>query len=563
MSAEDYQLPPEDLTGLTDTELAESLEETVTAFDSLSQQTTVSTSDLKTIRALADGVQRIRAEQTDRLEAAQHAAAEIDDLAAQVRGDDSDDSDADDDTGDGDAEASDEPEPQPEPEPQQVAASTSTAVVPVQRPSLNLSSVRRRQPKVLPDPEPRPEIVAAVDVPGYSPGQPLDMVGVVEGTIRRANALKTAGGGVGIVASYRLPFSNDLMVSDASSAPEGSTAIITAANQSRLPQGDLVASGGWCAPSETVYDIADISCPDMLWDAPEIQLTRGGIRYFLTPPLDVSALTWIHTEADDISGATKPCFKIPCPDPVEVRCDAVGVCLEAGILTERFFPELVRWYLRNAMVAHEIRIRQHLYEQAVAASTPVTMAPTFGALSAVYAAVGLQVADMVERYSLCDRISLEVVFPWWVRNLFLADVARQNGKNICDLSPTCIQDVFETLGVRVQFARGLTPAVPDQIGGETAATEWPSELQFLLYPAGAFQIGRGAEVNLGVIHDSAKFQTNDYTALFAEECVALVNRGPEARAVTVPICPSGETGAQTLLACPAGTSPGESPAESA
>ncbi|MGC5413091.1 major capsid protein, partial [Streptomyces sp. DT225] len=76
-------------------------------------------------------------------------------------------------------------------------------------------------------------------------------------------------------------------------------------------------------------------------------------------------MTWVHTEADDISGATKPCFTIPCPDPVEVRCDAVGVCLEAGILTQRHFPELVAWYLRNAMVAHEIRIRSVLYQQAL------------------------------------------------------------------------------------------------------------------------------------------------------------------------------------------------------
>lgn len=67
----------------------------------------------------------------------------------------------------------------------------------------------------------------------------------------------------------------------------------------------------------------------MLWDAPEIQLARGGLRYYKPLSLDVGSLTWVHTEVDDISGATKPCFKIPC------------VCLEAGILTQRHFPELL------------------------------------------------------------------------------------------------------------------------------------------------------------------------------------------------------------------------------
>ncbi|MGW8703618.1 major capsid protein, partial [Streptomyces eurythermus] len=113
------------------------------------------------------------------------------------------------------------------------------------------------------------------------------------------------------------------------------------------------------------------------------------------------------------------------------------------------------------------------------------------------------------------------------------------------------QDVFTPLGVRIQWARALKPAVPTEIGGALPAKVWPDEVQFLIYPSGSLQIGRGEEVNLGVIHDSAKFQTNDYTALFSEECVALVNRSVDTRAVTVPICPSGATGAQTVLTCPA------------
>ncbi len=262
-------------------------------------------------------------------------------------------------------------------------------------------------------------------------------------------------------------------------------------------------------------------------------------------------MTFVHTEADDISGATKPCFKIPCPDPVEMRCDAVGVCLEAGILTQRHFPELVNWYLRNAMVAHEIRLRSVLFQQALASATPVTLTQSFGAVSAVFAAVALQAADMIERHSFCDSISLEVVFPWWSRNLFLADLARRNGCCIDQVSTADVQDVFSPLGVRIQWARNLAPAVPTDIGAATPATAWPDEIQFLIYPSGQLQIGRGEEVNLGVIHDSTKFSTNDYTALFSEECVGLVDRSVDTRIVTVPVCPSGETGGQTVLACPA------------
>lgn len=545
----DFEIP-EDVTALSDDELNEALEGAVEAFDAKSQSTSVTSKDLESLRSLATAVDTIRTEQAARREAAEQAAAEIDALAAQVRGGD-DEPEADSEPeGDGDATASADAEPEPEPEPEPAPAKTASAVV--ARPALNLAGVRRRQPRVLPEaPPPTTSITAAVDVPGYAPGAPLDFSDITAGIISRANALKTAGGGVGQVISYRHPYTHDLIVTDSSSAPEGTTVAINAANQRRLPQGDLIASGGWCAPSETIYDIVDVACPDMLWDAPEIQLARGGLRYYKTPSLDVGAMTWIHTEADDISGATKPCFKIPCPDPVEMRCDAVGVCLEAGILTQRHFPELVSWYLRNAMVAHEIRIRQALFQQAVAIATPVVVPETMGALSAVFAAVALQAADMIERHSLCEGTALEVVFPWWSRNLFLADLARRNGVTIDQVSAQQVQDLFTPLGVMIQWARGIGPAVPTDIGGPTPAANWPDALNFLIYPAGQLQIGRGEEVNLGVVHDSTKFSTNDYTALFAEECVGLVDRSVDTRIVTVPVCPSGESGAQTLISCDA------------
>lgn len=542
----DFEIP-EDITALNDDELNEALAGAVSAFDSKSQSTTVTTKDLESLRSLATAVDGIRTEQASRRQAAEQAAAEIDSLAAQVRGTDAEtaeepEADA---TASADTTAEVEVEVEPEPAPKVTAAV-------IQRPALDLSNVRRRQPRVLPDaPAPGTSITAAVDVPGYAPGSPLGFNEITAGIISRANALKTAGGGVGQVISYGHPFTEDLIVTDSSSAPEGTEIALRAADQRRLPQGNLVASGGWCAPSETVYELTSVACPDMLWDAPEIQLARGGLRYYKTPSLDVAAMTWVHTEADDISGAEKPCFKIPCPDPIEARCDAVGVCLEAGILTQRHFPELVSWYLRNAMVAHEIRLRQVLFAQAVATATPVTLPATFGALAPVFAAVALQAADMIERHSFCDTISLEVVFPWWSRNLFLADLARRNGVSIDEVTTAQIQELFTPLGVRIQWARGLAPAVPTDIGAATPALGWPATLNFLIYPSGQLQIGRGEEVNLGVVHDSTKFVKNDYTALFSEECVTLVDRSVDTRIVTVPVCPTGETGAQTLMTCPA------------
>lgn len=546
---------PEDISALSAEELSALHDAAVTAFETQSQQHSFTTQDLDSLRALAAGVERVRTEQTSRLEAAEQAAAEIDALAARVRGTEPEPATETEPEAEVEASASDDSETVEEPEED---TATAAAVVP-SRPALDLSAIRARQRRVLPEPaRPATRFSASVDVPGHKPGAELAFSDLTAGTIARANALAKTGGGSGLVASYTHPFSDDLIVTDPGSAPEGTTVSLTASTQGRLPKGDLVASGGWCAPSQIVYEIAEVACPDMLWDAPEVQLSRGGIRYFKTPSLDVAALTWVHTEADDIAGNPKPCFKIPCEEPVEARCDAIGICIEAGILTQRHFPELVSHYLAKALIAHEIRVRTELLNQVAASATPVPIAQTWGAISPVFSSVALQAADMVERHSLCDSIALEVVFPWWSRNLFLADLARRNGVSLDEVTVADVQALFSPLGVRVQWARGIvntlpegTPPVNVGIGGATPALVWPDEIQYLMYPAGQIQIGRGAEVNLGVVHDSTKFRTNDYTAAWSEECVTIVDRSVDTRLVTVPVCPSGQTGAQTLLTCPA------------
>ncbi|MFF8931484.1 major capsid protein [Streptomyces longwoodensis] len=289
-----------------------------------------------------------------------------------------------------------------------------------------------------------------------------------------------------------------------------------------------------------------LSCPDNLWDLPEVSLSRGGLRYYMTPELDINAMSWEWTEADDISAVdgdpTKPCFKIPCQQPVEVRRTAYGVCVQSGILSQRVFPELNTFYIRRAMVAYEMRLQGAMYAQARAKATPVTTAPSFASFTAVYGALALQVADMVERWHLCDRINLEVAMPWWARNIFLADIVRRSGSPICDLPARCFEDKFAEIGVRVNWVKNIPPAVPTQIGAVTPATDWPDTIEVLLYPAGAFQMGRGPEVNLGVVHDSTLMATNDHTALWFESCNALIYRGPEARRVTIPVCADGSVG---------------------
>lgn len=543
--AEIYKLP-DDVNRLSDEELEEGLTAAVRSFQAIRTKDQVTQDDIKDLKSVKASIDTIRAEQAKRVEEATAAAAEIEALSADVFGTEEDDATA---SAEGDTEGEQDAETDAEAD----AIEPTAVVTASSRRAMNLAAVRAKQSggtglaRYLPNEVPEGiEIMASVDVPGYRPGEGISLSDITEGVMRRATGLKTSGGGTGLVASYKLPFPDELVVKDSSSAPEGSTALMKAADQRRLTGGDLVASGGWCAPSETVYTITDIACPDMLWDLPEVQINRGGLRFFRTPALDVAALTFIHTEQDDIAGNTKPCFDIPCPTPLDVRAQAQGVCLSAGILTQRFFPELIDWYVRNSMVAHEIRLKTSMYDAARTASTDVTVRASFAAFSAVYEAVALQAADMIERYNLCDSTQLEVVFPWWTRNLFLSDLARREGVAMSDLDPQVLVAAFARLGVSVQWARGIAPAVPTDIGGTTPATTWPDTVEFLIYPAGNFQLGRGPEVNLGVIIDSVTVATND-EKIFSEEAVMLIDRLGLSRSVTVDVCPNGEVGARNTV----------------
>lgn len=532
---------PQDPKALSAEELAQHIDEATNAFNEFTQDPNFSVDNIPAAQAMTEGIETLRAEEADRVTQAEAAQAELQALSARVNSN----------TTEAEAEVEEvEEEVSAEVE---VAASAS--------PRITLAMARQHAPR-----QPLPavpavkglELVASTDMPGMALGESMTMDQLVDGITRRASALATAKGGQSLVAAYQIPFDDNLIVKDPNNPGEGSAAVLAAVDKSRLKvSGDLVASGGWCAPSETVYDIADMACADMLWDAPEIQLSRGGLRFFQTPFLDVNALTWEWTEAQDIAaatpgGPTKPCFRVPCPAPIDVRCEAIGTCIQAGILTQRHFPELVSWYTRNAMVAHEIRIRTAMYAQALAAATPVVMGATFAAFSAVFSAVALEAADMIERLNLCESIGVEVTFPWWAKNMFLADIARQQGRPISELDPRLIETAFAQVGVAVQWARGTNLATPgDGIGNATPATVWPATLEFLIYPTGTYQIGRGAEVNLGVIYDSTLLATNDADFLWTEECVALLTRNPYARRVTLNVCPNGQVGPQpTEFACP-------------
>jgi hypothetical protein len=108
---------------------------------------------------------------------------------------------------------------------------------------------------------------------------------------------------------------------------------------------------------------------------------------------------------------------------------------------------------------------------------------------------------------------------------------------------------FDLINVRVQWVGDWQVRGAGQPGNATPITAWPTTVQFLMFAAGTFVLGRGLQLNLGIIRDSVLNATNDHTAEWMEECWLVAKIGHESRLGTIAICPDGTTGAADLTAC--------------
>lgn len=406
----------------------------------------------------------------------------------------------------------------------------------------------------------RATITAAADVPGVSQGRTLDMNTLAAAAERRfagfpqgrANGTVLKAG----IAMIEKPFPKDLIQNNGG---DENALLAAAADQSRLPGNSLVAAGGWCAPSETLYDLCEPETTDGLVTVPEVAVRRGGIRFAESPSFaDIYAgVGFIQTEVQNIAGTEKDCYEIGCPDFTEVRLDAIGLCITAGILQQRGYPEMVQRVIRGAMTAHVHKRNAYVISKMAALSTAVT--PTldgFGAFSDALAALELQVVDQRYKFRLAQSSTVEGVAPAWLKPIFRNDLARRNAVDdtILSVSDAQLDQFLRDRGIAMQWVVDWQDAFVNAgntgMGATAAATVWPTTAKVLIYPAGTFVVGTADIIQLDAIYDSTNIRTNNYTALFTEEGVLVARRCMQSRLVTLTeLCAAGRTGAQIAFDC--------------
>lgn len=407
---------------------------------------------------------------------------------------------------------------------------------------------------------------AAADAPGVVAGEGIDFLGIGRAIDRRlasfneqsykmaANQGRAMREQHGMVTFAR-EFPEDLTITS-SDREHVDTVISRAVDESRLVGANgatgLVASGGWCAPSETLYDLLELESRDGMLSLPEVGIARGGISFTTGPSFaDIygQITGFAFTEADDIEGkyqpsaggnveGPKPCYHIECPDFQEVRLDVNGLCLTAGLLQQRGYPEVIARTVRGALIAHEHRINKLMIDKIVAGSTAVNMGNQVGAAAPILDSIEKQAEHVRYTHRLARGTTLEAFFPFWVRGAIRSDLSRRLGVDLIDVSDARIDEWFRSRGINAQFVYNW-----QAIDTTTAANfkAWPTTVSFAMYPAGTWVRGSSDIITLDTIYDSTLLSQNDYTALFTEEGWLVAKRGFDSRVITVGIEASGGT----------------------
>lgn len=412
-----------------------------------------------------------------------------------------------------------------------------------------------RTPVVTPKKASAVTLLAAADVPGFANGQALDdLLQVAKAFSARANGFPRVpvpntyirSG----VATIERAFEDDLVIPESGGSDEMFYEVFNRAGaETRLDGGSLTASGGWCAPSETFYDLCVTETMDGLIDLPEVGVRRGGIRFTKGPSFDdiYSDAGFFQTETQAEAGTTKPCVEVECPDFEEIRLDVSGICVQAPILTNVGYPELVRRWIEGTLVAQAHKESAEVINRMVTIAGASNMV-TGGAGTAfdLLAALDWTLTTQKYRWRMRLNATLEAVMPYWAKSIIRSDIALKAGRDDLSVSDAEINAHFANRGVRVQWVYDWQAL---DTGAATACVAAvPTSIKVLVYPAGTFVKGVADVISLDTIYDTANLQKNMYTAAFAESGFLVANRCYDACLIEVPTCLLGASGG-TLDAC--------------
>lgn len=437
------------------------------------------------------------------------------------------------------------------PEAQAIAASSARANLAGRRPAPSPERTQK-EPVV----SRTPVLVASADNGLVAAGAPVTMKTFQEIAREKLQSARGAQARVtSKVGTFRIQADEDITVHEKSTADQMNDAIERAVSMDRVREkqpaltasagsdAEALTAAGWCAPSETVYDLCEGGSREGLFELPEIQIDRGGINF--TQGLDFSPLYsdatfgWDITEAEMDAGTfDKPCVSVPCPTFEEERLDAIGFCVTSDLLPKAAYPELEQAFIAEALIAFDHKKSRKRFAAAIATAGAAITAGTLGSVAAsTLAAVELVVEGERRKYRWPSTAVMEAVVPHWLRLAFRADLSNRTGVTEFELSDADIARWFSIRGIRIQYIYDYT----GYLLAPGVAT-MPAQAQVFAFKAGTYVEGAAPVISLSTIYDSVLLAENKNMALFFEQGVLLLKRCYGGRLINIPVCAAGRSG---------------------
>jgi len=536
---------------MTDDELTSTEQELLGIFDEIrsGKAADVAADDVEALRSIAQSVEQIRAERTQREVVAAERAAEIAVLEQTI---------APAPEPEPETETDDEPvaeavELVPEPETEVVELVPVAAAAPAPAPAQPSTAELAAKTKVPAKPRAAVRTLADLDIALGDGTRVTDTKALARYMVERFESFGSVRAGYSEnvkLASIRSSFPSELVL-DGDHDLDKIDAVVAAAQRPESWDEALVASGGFCAPTEVRYGdfclIAESIRP-MRDGLPGFRADRGGVRVPQSPGLaDITTAITVHDNVNDIAGDPKGCQTIDCATFDEYLTEAIVRCLSFGNFGARAFPEQVVQWNGLVMAAWARTAETELLDGIVAGSTAVTTAQVFGAARDLVEAVTRAAAAFRSRNRMRPDARLRTVMPSWVADLAAADLAYglQSERGFLTDGRTIIREALDRAGVNVTFYVDSPSTGVSQVFGTQAAgalDAWPADVQWGLFEEGHWLFLDGGTLDLGIVRDSTLNQTNDFQN-FAESFEGIAQRGCESLWVSSTVCVNGTSGA--------------------
>lgn len=313
------------------------------------------------------------------------------------------------------------------------------------------------------------------------------------------------------------------------------------------------AACGFCIPAQRVLDFVDLSTVRGLWNVPSLAAPAGRVEWMNSPIID----TWMtaqaaidpwtaETDCDDSDPLpTKTVLEIDCPE-LQESCDIEDQYLLMVFrnMVARSWPEMYSQNVQLALKAYQYEKNRRLLAKldTFAGAATALSAQGDGVASAIMKAVELATIDMAYKWFTEFDFTWDVVVPAWVRPFIRSDVTRRvTGSPYPSLDDATIDAEFAKRNARVQYVYGL-----QNLGG-AVATDYPTTVSFYVHPAGAlWEITQGT-LDLGSeIRDNASNQRNQFGSFF-EESYQLCNPHFEVRKYTLTANDNGAIGDRVTI----------------